>query len=185
MADSSVDLIDQPVWERGVPYEVFEWLRRSDPVYWREEPDGPGLWALTLHEDIRNVSKDPARFSSHAAGLSRLDVAEPAMCDVEMRGKKIREGDKVLMWYPSANRDECVFEDPNCFDIRREPNFHLSFGHGEHFCRGASLARLALRVVWEELLESTAEIVPLAPARRLRSNLINAIKEMRVELRPA
>jgi cholest-4-en-3-one 26-monooxygenase len=402
VADSSVDLIDQSIWECGVPYDVFEQLRRRDPVHWHEEPDGPGFWALTMHEDITNVSKDPARFSSHAAGVTRLDVADPAMlgayrmiviaqdppehrltrglvstiftpraisalegpirslaraaldralekgeidfvadyaalvpmhtisemmgvpeekrerlaelssgliddqdpevaptedfrsnarvevfmtaqelaareretpgdnltqrlltaelegrkltdmefntffmfliiagnettrtamsgglatllehpdqlaalrrdpslipsaveemlrfwppihhfrrtamCDVEMRGKKIREGDKVLMWYPSANRDESVFEDPNRFDIRREPSFHLSFGHGEHFCLGASLARLELRVMWEELLESTAEIVPLAPPRRLRSNLINGIKEMRVELRPA
>ena len=68
MADLKVDLIGQDVWERGVPYEVFEELRRSDPVHWHEEPDGPGCWALTLHEDICSVSKDPARFSSHAGG---------------------------------------------------------------------------------------------------------------------
>jgi cholest-4-en-3-one 26-monooxygenase len=402
MADSSVDLIDQSIWERGVPYDVFEQLRRSDPVHWHAEPDGPGFWALTLHADIRTVSKDPTRFSSYAAGVSRLDVTDPvalaayrsiviaqdppehrltrgivstiftpraisalespirslarsaleqalekreidfvadyaslvpmhtisemmgvpedkrlrllelsggliddqdpevvaspefrsnaqievfmtaqrlaareretpgdnltqllltaemegrklteaefntffmfliiagnettrtamsgglatlleypeqlaalrkdpslipsaveemlrfwppihhfrrtAMCEVEMRGKRIREGDKVLMWYPSANRDESVFDDPNRFDIRRDPNHHLSFGHGEHFCLGASLARLELRVMFEELLKSTATIAPLAPARRLRSNLINGIKEMRVELRPA
>ncbi len=402
MGNPSVDLIDQSIWERGVPYEVFEHLRRSDPVYWHEEPDGPGFWALTLHEDVRNVSKDPTRFSSYAAGVSRLDVTDAvalaayrsiviaqdppehrltrgivstiftpratsalegpirslarsaldqalekseidfvadyaslvpmhtisemmgvpddkrarllelsggliddqdpevvaspefrsnaqievfmtaqqlaareretpgdnltqilltaemegrklteaefntffmfliiagnettrtamsgglatlldhpdqlarlrkdpslipsaveemlrfwppihhfrrtAMCEVEMRGKTIREGDKVVMWYPSANRDESEFEDPNRFDIGRNPNHHLSFGYGEHFCLGASLARLELRVMFEELLTSTAEIVPLAPARRLRSNLINGIKEMRVELRPA
>jgi cholest-4-en-3-one 26-monooxygenase len=78
-----------------------------------------------------------------------------------------------------------VFEDPNRFDFRSNPNNHLSFGYGEHFCLGASLARLELRVMFEELLQGVAEIVPLAPPRRLRSNLINGIKEMRVELRPA
>jgi cholest-4-en-3-one 26-monooxygenase len=107
-----------------------------------------------------------------------------ATCDVELRGKVIRKGDKVIMWYPSANRDERVFDDPNRFDIQRDPNDHLSFGHGEHFCLGASLARLELRVMFEELLRGVSEIIPLAPVRRLRSNLINGIKEMRVELRP-
>ena len=77
MADLTVDLIDQSIWERGVPYDAFRRLRREAPVYWHEEPDGPGFWALTLQEDIRAVSKDPGRFSSAAAGVSRLDVTDP------------------------------------------------------------------------------------------------------------
>ncbi|MCG8589722.1 MAG: cytochrome P450, partial [Proteobacteria bacterium] len=77
MADLNVDLIDQSIWEQGVPYEAFRKLRREAPVYWHEEPDGPGFWALTLQEDIRAVSKDPGRFSSAAAGVSRLDVTDP------------------------------------------------------------------------------------------------------------
>jgi cholest-4-en-3-one 26-monooxygenase len=107
-----------------------------------------------------------------------------AMCDVELRGQPIRTGDKVVMWYPAANRDESVFAEPNRFDIRRSPNDHLSFGVGEHFCLGASLARLELRVMFEELFAHTSDILPIAKPRRLRSNLINGIKEMRVELRP-
>jgi cytochrome P450 len=106
-------------------------------------------------------------------------------CDVELRGQAIPKGDKVLMWYPAANRDESVFADPDRFDIRRQPNDHLSFGIGEHFCLGASLARLELRVMFEELLDHTSDIIPIAKPRRLRSNLINGIKEMQVELRPA
>jgi cholest-4-en-3-one 26-monooxygenase len=399
--DLQVDLIDQRIWERGVPYETFAALRRHAPVYWHDEPDGPGFWAITRHEDIKLISNDPQRFSSYAAGVSRLDIADPAsletyrsiiiamdppehrsfrglisqvftpraiarleapiraiaqeaiaraldmqridfvadyaalvpmhtisemmgvpsekrlrlmelsgaliddqdpevaptpdfrdtagaevylfaqelaatererprdnltqkllsaeldgrrlsenefnlfflflivagnettrtaasgalvtllehpeqlaalraepsllpsaieetlrywppihhfrrttMCDVELRGQTIHTGDKVIMWYPSANRDEAVFDHPDRFDIHRAPNDQLSFGFGEHFCLGASLARLELRVMFEELLARTEDILALAPPRRLRSNLINGIKEMRVELRP-
>ncbi len=397
-----IDLLPQSIWEEGVPYHLLAELRRKAPVYRHDEPDGPGFWAVTRHEDIKNISKDPARFSSHQAGVSRLDLEDPteleayrgiviamdppehgrvrglvsriftpraidglgesvrsmarrairaaldkgevdfvrdyaavlpmhvisemmgvpedkrlrlaelsagliddqdpevaptedfrqnarieifqiaqemaqrekaspgdnltrvlleaelegrrlsemefclffmflivagnettrtamsgglitlldhpeqlgairadlsllpraieemlrywppihhfrrtAMCDVELRGQTIHDGDKVLMWYPAANRDESVFADPDRFDIHRDPNDHLSFGIGEHFCLGASLARLELRVMFEELLTHVREIVPLAKPRRLRSNLINGIKEMRVELRPA
>jgi cholest-4-en-3-one 26-monooxygenase len=145
---------------------------------------------LEYPEQLAALRKDPSLIPSAVEEMLRFwppihHFRRTAMCEVEMRGKRIREGDKVLMWYPSANRDESVFDDPNRFDIRRDPNHHLSFGHGEHFCLGASLARLELRVMFEELLKSTATIAPLAPARRLRSNLINGIKEMRVELRPA
>lgn len=403
MADHpQVDLLPQSMWEEGVPYALFAELRSRAPVYWHEEPDGPGFWAITRHEDIKQISKEPRRFSSYRAGVSRLDIEDPvaleayrsiviamdppdhgrfrglvntvftprairdleaairsiarksilaalekrrldfvrdyaavipmhvisemmavpeeqrlrlaelsagliddqdpevaptddfrdtarfeifqlsqelaqspavksgdnltqrllaaeidghrlsemdfsmfflflivagnettrtamsgglltlldhpealaavradrsllpsaieemlrywppihhfrrtAMCEVELRGQRIREGDKVLMWYPAANRDESVFADPDRFDIRRAPNDHLSFGIGEHFCLGASLARLELKVMFEELLDHTKEISLTAKPRRLRSNLINGIKEMQVELHPA
>jgi cytochrome P450 len=74
--------------------------------------------------------------------------------DVEMHGKRIREGDKVTFWEMSANRDERVFERPFEFDITRSPNPHLGFGAGVHFCLGSALARLELKVVFEELLAS-------------------------------
>lgn len=396
-----VDLLPQSIWEDGVPYDTLAELRRHAPVYRHEEADGPGFWAITRHEDVKQISKDPGRFSSYQAGVSRLDIDDPTalaayrsiiiamdppehgqmrglvsnaftpkaitglessirsiarksiqaavekgkidfvqdyaaeipmhvisemmavpeekrlrlaqlsagliddqdpevaptedfrqtaqfeifqiaqelaqaggpssgvnltqrllaaeidgkklsemdfslffmflivagnettrtamsgglltlldhpdqlaelradrsllpsaieemlrywppihhfrrttMCDVELRGQTIPKGDKVLMWYPAANRDELVFADPDRFDIRRDPNDHLSFGIGEHFCLGASLARLELRVMFEELFDHTSDIIPLAKARRLRSNLINGIKEMQVELRP-
>lgn len=397
-----VDLLPQSIWEQGVPYDLLAQLRQQAPVYWHEEPDGPGFWAITRHEDIKQISKDPGRFSSREAGVSRVDLADPtelamyrsiviamdppehgrmrrlvssaftpraiedledavrsiarksivtavekgevdfvqdyaaaipmhvisemmgvpeekrrrlaelsagliddqdpevaptddfrltarmeifqiaqelaqtetassgdnltkrllaaeidgqrlsdmdfslfflflivagnettrtamsgglvtlldhpeqlaalradrsllpsaieemlrywppihhfrrtAMCDVELGGHPIRKGDKVLMWYPAANRDQAVFAEPNRFDIRRAPNDHLSFGIGEHFCLGASLARMELKVMYEELLDHTRDIRPLAKPRRLRSNLINGIKEMRVELSAA
>jgi cholest-4-en-3-one 26-monooxygenase len=103
-----------------------------------------------------------------------------AMRDVELRGQTIREGDKVVMFYPAANRDEEAFPNPEQFDVGRTPNDHLSFGIGEHFCLGASLARLELRVFFEELLKRYPGIEQSGKVRRLRSNFINGYKELPV-----
>jgi cholest-4-en-3-one 26-monooxygenase len=398
---SDIDLTSASVWERGVPYEWFDRLRASAPVYWHEEADGPGFWAITKHEDLRGLSKSPELFSSALAGVSRLDmigdqlaqmrmiiigmdppehrlnrgivnkaftpnmvarlepslraearraldevapqgrcefvadlaaripmwsiselmgvpeedrhrlyelshaliddqdpevaptatarmdasvetfgyaqkmaereranpgdnltaallqaevdgrrltdmeynlfflflivagnettrtmasngmrtliewpgerarlIAEPALIpsaveemlrwsapihhfrrtatrDTALRGVTIREGDKLVMWYPSANRDEDVFERPYTFDVGRDPNAQLSFGFGEHFCLGANLARLQLRVMFEEILARLPDIELASTPRRLHSNLINGIKEMPVTFSPA
>ena len=80
--------------------------------------------------------------------------------DVSVGDRRIRAGDKVTLWWASANRDERVFVEPFRFDIRRAPNRHLAFGHGGHFCLGAALARLEIRVVLEELLERVAVVRP-------------------------
>jgi len=78
--------------------------------------------------------------------------------DVEVGGKVLHEGDKVLLWYPSANRDERVFEDPFRFDVTRTPNPHVAFGGGgPHYCLGANLAKREIRVMFEELLPRVAE----------------------------
>ncbi|MFN2376235.1 MAG: cytochrome P450 [Candidatus Binatia bacterium] len=98
--------------------------------------------------------------------------------DTTLRGTPIREGDKVVLLYTSANRDEEVFADPNRFDISRSPNPHLAFGFGEHFCVGAKLARLEARIFLEELLSRFARIERTGPARRQRSNLNNALKSL-------
>lgn len=101
--------------------------------------------------------------------------------DFELRGEMLRAGDKVLLWYGSGNRDDEVFADPHRFDIHRgNARDHLAFGTGEHFCLGASLARLQLRAIFEELLPRLPELELAAPPRRLRSNFINGVKEMRV-----
>jgi cytochrome P450 family 142 subfamily A polypeptide 1 len=81
------------------------------------------------------------------------NMARTATHDVELRGRRIRAGQKVLLLYPSANRDHEQFPDPFTFDIRRTPNEHVAFGFGTHFCLGNSLARLELRVMFEQLLE--------------------------------
>jgi len=105
--------------------------------------------------------------------------------DIELHGKTIKKGDKVVVFYSSANRDESVFADPDVFDVGRNPNPHIGFGGGgPHFCLGAHLARLELRVLFETLLELMATIEPRGNARRLRSNFINGIKEMPVRHSP-
>lgn len=98
--------------------------------------------------------------------------------DVEIRGRTIREGDRVVLWNPSANRDEEVFADPYTFDITRQPNDHIAFGYGEHFCIGANLARLEMRVMIDELLRRMPDMAPAGPVERLRSNLLAGIKHL-------
>jgi cholest-4-en-3-one 26-monooxygenase len=100
--------------------------------------------------------------------------------DVVLGGQRMAAGDKVLMWYPASNRDPVVFNDPHTFDIDRSPNPQQSFGIGEHFCLGANLARLSLRLLFTKLLDTIENVELEAPPRRLHSNLINGIKEMRV-----
>jgi cytochrome P450 len=104
--------------------------------------------------------------------------------DFEMRGQTLRAGDKVVLWYPSANRDEDVYGDGQVFDIERSPNEHLAFGVGEHFCLGANLARLQLNSIFNELVARLGNAQPAGPIRRLRSNFIDGIKEMPVTFTP-
>jgi cholest-4-en-3-one 26-monooxygenase len=106
--------------------------------------------------------------------------------DTELRGHRLKAGDKVSIWYVSANRDEDVFEDPFRFDIERHPNEHVAFGAGgPHFCLGASLARLELRVLFEELAHRVPSLRSLGPPIPLRSNIVAGIKHLPVDLRPA
>ncbi|MFC6883877.1 MULTISPECIES: cytochrome P450 [Actinomadura] len=101
--------------------------------------------------------------------------------DLDLHGRTVREGDKVVLWFASANRDEAVFADPYRFDVTRSPNDHLAFGKGgPHFCMGAALARLEMRVMFEELLPRLAGIRLAGPVRRVRSNFVNGIKTMPV-----
>ena len=105
--------------------------------------------------------------------------------DVVVGGRQMREGEKVAMYYPSANRDERVFENAHVFDVGRSPNAHLAFGGGgPHFCLGASLARLEIRCMFEELLQRLPDIELAGPVQRLRSNFINGIKHMPVRYAP-
>ena len=105
-----------------------------------------------------------------------------ATADTRLRDVDIAAGDKVVMFYTSANRDEDVFDDPQRFDIRRSPNPHLSFGIAEHFCLGVHLARLEGRVFFEELLATFPTIELTGEPVRVRSNLNNALKSLPVRL---
>ncbi|MBI5288876.1 MAG: cytochrome P450 [Chloroflexi bacterium] len=106
--------------------------------------------------------------------------------DVTVGGRLLHEGDKVAMYYPSGNRDEAAFEQPHAFDVGRSPNAHMAFGGGgPHFCLGASLARLEIQCMFEELLTRLPDIELAGPVDRLRSNFINGIKHMPVKFTPA
>jgi cholest-4-en-3-one 26-monooxygenase len=106
--------------------------------------------------------------------------------DTELRGQELKAGDKVSLWYVSANRDEEAFDDPFRFDIERQPNDHYAFGApGPHFCLGASLARLELRVLFEEMARRVPVLRALGEPAYLRSNVVAGIKHLPVDLRAA
>jgi cholest-4-en-3-one 26-monooxygenase len=104
--------------------------------------------------------------------------------DVVLRDQQIKENDKVVMFYCSANRDEDAFADPMVFDVGRTPNEHLAFGIGQHSCLGLNLARLEIGIIFEEILRRMPDIALDGPVRRLRSNFINGVKSMPVRFTP-
>jgi cytochrome P450 family 142 subfamily A polypeptide 1 len=144
--------------------------------------------ALLLHPDERaKLVADPGLVPSAVEEMLRWvtpiqNMNRTAIRDVELGGKTIRAGDKVLPLYPSANRDERVFADADRFRVDRQPNEHLAFGHGAHFCLGASLARIELRVMFETLRPWLPHValVHEGPQRRRPSNFIVGIATMPV-----
>jgi len=120
------------------------------------------------------------RFTSPITHLMRT-----ATRDVEMHGKQIKAGDRVVIWNASANRDEAQFPDPDRFDIKRTPNEHVALGHGEHFCLGANLARLELKVMLDEVLNRLPDLELAGSVQRLYSNVVAGIKHMPVRFTPS
>jgi cytochrome P450 len=107
-----------------------------------------------------------------------------ATCDTELHGRQIREGEKVVMWYVSSNRDDTRYEDPDRFDVRRNPE-HQAFGAGgRHFCLGAALARLELKVLFEETLARFPAMELAGPTAVAESPFINQLKTLPVRLSP-
>jgi cholest-4-en-3-one 26-monooxygenase len=103
--------------------------------------------------------------------------------DTEYKGHQLREGDKITLYYISANRDEDVFDDPFRFDILRDPNPHIAFGGGgPHHCLGANLARMEMKVLFEELVARVPRIEKLGEPDRLRSVFINGLKHLPVRM---
>ena len=149
-----------------------------------------GMIALLEHRDqLNELERDPRLVSSAVEEILRFAPAvhtfrRSATADTELRGQTIRAGDKLMLWYPSANRDEDIFEDPDTFNIRRSPNDHVAFGFGEHYCLGANLARMELQEIFRGIATRFREMEHTAPPRRLRSTFINGVKEMRVKFRP-
>ena len=142
------------------------------PDQWARLVADPSLAAPATDEIVRWVSP---------VNLFRRTATQ----DTVLRGQKIAEGDKVVVFYASANRDTAVFDRPDTFDITREPNPHIGFGGGgPHFCLGAHLARLELSVLFETLSRRMPHIELAGNIHRLRSNFINGIKEMPVRFGP-
>jgi cholest-4-en-3-one 26-monooxygenase len=149
-----------------------------------------GMLALIQHpEERERLLADPSLMPKAVEEMLRwvspvMYFRRTAMRDAEISGQPIREGDKVTLWYGSANRDETKFEHPERFDVGRHPNEHLAFGLGHHFCLGANLARLEIQIMFEEILRRLPDIQLAGPVERLRSNFINGIKRMPVRFTP-
>ncbi len=156
---------------------------------------GGGLLALLEHpEQWRRLAADPGLAARAGEEILRwttpvIQMARTAREDARLAGQQIRAGDTLALFYASANRDESVFPDPFRFDIGRHPNPHLSFGVGEHFCMGAHLARLELRVLLRELAERLRGCEQSGPIERLRSSSTGGLKALpiryRLEAKPA
>jgi cholest-4-en-3-one 26-monooxygenase len=144
-----------------------------------------GLVALLEHPDqLAKLRVNPDLMGSTIEEMLRwaspvMQFRRTAMVDHELGGQPIKDGDKIVFWHISANRDETKFADPFTFDIARSPNEHVAFGGGgPHFCLGANLARMEIRVMFEELLVRFPEMEITGEVSRLRSNFINGIKHI-------
>jgi cytochrome P450 len=149
-----------------------------------------GMLALIEHPDEHGrLLADPSLLPSAIEEMLRF--VSPVMCfrrtaaaDTELHGVKIHAGDKVVVYYASANHDESTFLEPHRFDVARTPNDHLGFGIGPHFCLGAFLARLQMRVFFEELLWRLPDLALDGEIERLQSNFQSGIKHMPVRFTP-
>ena len=141
------------------------------PDQWQALSTDPEL----LHSAVEEV----LRWTSSATHIMRTATAPAAM-----HGRQIKAGDRVTLWNPSANRDESVFDDPDCFSVHRKPNRHIALGTGEHFCLGGTLGRAELRVLYEKLLRSTERIELADTPVMLSSIIVNGPERLPVSLTP-
>jgi cholest-4-en-3-one 26-monooxygenase len=151
-----------------------------------------GMHTLIGHPDqYRMLVENPALVPSATEEILRwaspvMYFRRNVMRDTEVRGQNIKAGDKIGIWYISANRDESVFENPFTFDIKRTPNEHVAFGGGgPHFCLGANLARMEMNIMFDELVRRVDSVELIGDVKRLRSNFINGIKHLPVRLHRA
>ena len=136
--------------------------------YLRENPKG-----------MRLAVEEVVRWTNAACAFRRMATA-----DTELGGKEIKKGDSVVVWFPSANRDEEVFTDPDTFDVTRHPNQHIGFAAGAHFCLGAPLAKLELALALQEVLERYDGIEVTGSVSYIPSNFVFGLESMPVRLLP-
>ncbi len=178
--------------ERGAPIDendvyCFCWLLLTAGNETTRNLIAQGTHALLSHpEQLAQLSREPGRMHRAVEEMLRWCVpsqymARTAACDLELRGQKIRAGQKLVMLYGAANRDPEVFgPDAEAFRIDRDPNPHLSFGYGEHVCMGAGLARLEARLMFEELLPLLRRAALDGPVTRMRATMTPGILHMPV-----
>lgn len=150
-----------------------------------------GLVLLMQHPEVRDeLRKDLSLLPNAIEEMLRMVcpityMRRTAVRDVELGGKLIKEGDKLAICYASASRDEEIFPNPHVFDIHRSnAREHLAFGVGQHFCLGANLARLEIRIFFEELLTRIPDMQIDGAYRRMQSGYLNGIKQLEVKFTP-
>jgi cytochrome P450 len=147
------------------------------------------LGLINQPDALKALQEDPALIASGLEELLRwaspvYHFRRTATRDVELGGKTIKEGDKVVMWFASGNRDENTFPDPYTIDVRRTDVDHLTFGKGSpHLCLGNALARMEVRLMFEELLPRLESIQVTGDVTRVRSNFVNGIKKFPVAVK--
>jgi len=147
-----------------------------------------GFLALAEHPgEKRRLLDNPSLMSGAASEIVRwvspvMHMRRTALEPAEIGGQRVRPGDKIILWYCSANRDESVFDDPFRFDVGRSEPPHLGFGAGQHFCLGARLAEVQIRTFFEEFLRRYPNGRPESPVRRIRSNFIVGYKSIPTRL---
>ncbi|HVA43849.1 MAG TPA: cytochrome P450 [Acidimicrobiales bacterium] len=150
-----------------------------------------GMLPLLEHPgQMRRLREDPSLLGPAVEEFVRwaspiVHDARTVTRDVEFRGHRFETGQRVAVWMPSCNRDASQFHDPFAFDSARSPNRHLGFAHGEHFCLGAHLARLTLRVEFDELLRTFTDIELVGQPERVRSNFVGGLKRLPVRAKAA
>jgi cholest-4-en-3-one 26-monooxygenase len=145
--------------------------------------DHPDQWQRLIDDRslLKPAVEEMLRFVTPVMNFRRT-----ATQDLEIAGVPIKEGDKVVFFHASANWDEEAFEDPDRFDVSRDPNPHMAFGGGgPHFCLGANLARMEIRVMFEHLLDRLPDIRPDGDIQRLQSRFINGVKHLPVAFSPS
>jgi cholest-4-en-3-one 26-monooxygenase len=141
--------------------------------------ENPDQWELFKRERPDTAADEIVRWATPVHCFQRT-----ALADTELGGVTIREGQRAGLFYSSANYDESVFESPFQFDISRDPNPHLSFGgNGAHYCIGANLARMEIKLIFNEIADQIPNIAKLSEPRRLRSGWLNGVKELAVSYR--
>jgi cholest-4-en-3-one 26-monooxygenase len=146
---------------------------------------GGMLAFITFPEQYERLQLDHSLLPTAVEEMIRWETPtiyfrRTATADAEIRGQKIKCGERVVMCYASANRDEEEFVNPDIFDIARKPNNHLSFGHGKHFCLGANLVRIEMRILLELMIQRKLRFELRGDIKRARSNFQNRIKQMPV-----